>query len=57
MDMVFASAELMSAGELISQTKQLLAQLNSHDWGERLLDRIKALGLVAVAAPPAIRAA
>jgi hypothetical protein len=47
----------MSAGELISQTKQLLAQLNSHDWGERLLDRIKALGLVAVAAPPAIRAA
>jgi hypothetical protein len=57
MDMVFASAELMSAGELISQTKQLLAQQNSPDWGERLLDRIKALGLAAVAAPPAIRAA
>lgn len=57
MDMVFAPAELMSAGELISQTKQLLTQQNSPDLEERLLDRIKALGLAAVAAPPAIRAA
>lgn len=57
MEMEFAPCELMSVGELVAQMKQLLTERITPDWEKRLLDRIEALGIAAVAAGPDIRAA
>ena len=48
----FATAEIMSVGELVAQARELLICKSQSDWERRLLDRIEALAFAAVAARP-----
>ncbi|MGE8065218.1 hypothetical protein [Pseudomonas sp. NPDC089569] len=56
-DWNFQAGELMSVGELIGQMKQILADKSEADWEKRLMLRIEALGLAAVASAPPFKAA
>lgn len=53
----YQPADLMSVGELIGQMKKILADKSGADWEKRLMLRIEALGLAAVAAAPTVQAA
>lgn len=53
----YQAADLMSVGELIGEMKQILADKSGADWEKRLMHRIEALGLAAVAAAPTVKAA
>lgn len=54
-DWNFQPNDLMSVGELVNQMRKLLTDKTDPQWEKRLLDRIEALALAAVASAPAIK--